>query len=285
MEFGIDISRWQGNFDFNKAKAEGVKFVIIKAGGADGGLYTDSMFATNYANAKKAGLKVGCYYYADAYSVSQGTKQISHYLSIIRGKQFDYPVAIDIENKMLQQSKATLDSIMRNMLNQLEQAGYWAAWYAGLECYYWHCDGPSMASRYTWWLPYWGSSCANLPNIQMWQFGGEINYIRSNKIAGVVCDQDYSYKDFSSLIKSKGLNGYTKAQQKPQTKTLHEGAKIKLKSTATIYGTKRKFADFVYKNTYVVQKITGANKDRVAFGPTQYGANTGAVDKAYITLV
>ena len=231
MEFGIDISRWQGNFDFSRAKAEGVKFVIIKAGGADGGLYTDSMFATNYANAKKAGLKVGCYYYADAYSVSQGTKQISHYLSIIRGKQFDYPVAIDIENKMIQQSKTTLDSIMRNMLNQLEQAGYWAAWYAGLECYYWHCDGPSMASRYTWWLPYWGSSCPNLPNIQMWQFGGEINYIRSNKIAGVVCDQDYSYKDFSSLIKSKGLNGYTKTVQP----TLKVGSKIKLKADAKVY--------------------------------------------------
>ena len=40
--FGIDTSRWQGNFDFKSAKNnEGVDFAIIKAGGADDGLYED----------------------------------------------------------------------------------------------------------------------------------------------------------------------------------------------------------------------------------------------------
>ena len=38
QRFGIDISRWQNNFDFVKAKEIGVEFVIIKAGGGDAGL-------------------------------------------------------------------------------------------------------------------------------------------------------------------------------------------------------------------------------------------------------
>ena len=42
----------------------------------------------------------------------------------------------------------------------------------------------------------------------MWQFGGETNYIRTNKIAGQVCDQDYAYVDFPSIIKNAGLNGF-----------------------------------------------------------------------------
>ena len=35
QRFGIDVSRWQGSFDFARAKSkEGVEFAIIKAGGA-----------------------------------------------------------------------------------------------------------------------------------------------------------------------------------------------------------------------------------------------------------
>ena len=57
-KFGIDISRWQGDFDFNKAVAEGVEFAIIKGGGGDAGLYTDAKFERNYREAKAKGLPV-----------------------------------------------------------------------------------------------------------------------------------------------------------------------------------------------------------------------------------
>ena len=286
--FGIDVSRWQGQFNFAQAKKEGVQFAIIKAGGADGGLYADHMFLTNYNNAKAAGLKVGAYYFFNAYSVTQATQQADHFLSIIRGKKFEYPIFADVEAGMADQPKATLDPIMRTILTKLENAGYWVGWYAGLATYYWHVDGPALASRWTWWLPYWGSTCPKLDGIQMWQFGGNTNYIRTNKIAGVVCDQDYSYKDFPTLITSRGLNGYTKAAPKPAptpAKTLKVGAKIKLKSTATVYGTNKKFASFVYNSTFVVREITGAKKDRVVFAPKATGDITGAVAASQITLV
>ena len=42
----------------------------------------------------------------------------------------------------------------------------------------------------------------------MWQFGGETNLIRSNKIAGVVCDQNYMLIDYPKLVIEKSLNGY-----------------------------------------------------------------------------
>lgn len=292
--FGIDVSRWQGNFNFAQAKKEGVEFVILKAGGADDGLYTDYMFLTNYNNARAAGLKVGCYYFFNAYNTTQATQQVSHFLSIIKGKRFEYPVFADVEAGMADQAKATLDPIMRTILTGIENGGYWAGWYAGLATYYWHVDGAALAKRWTWWLPYWGSSKPKLDNIQIWQFGGKTNYIRTNIVAGVVCDQDYAYQDYLATIKARGINGYPKTvattptkptTSKPATKTLKVGAKIKLKSTATIYGTKDKFADFVYKNTYVVQAITGAKKDRVAFGPAKTGANTGATYADQVSLV
>ena len=46
----------------------------------------------------------------------------------------------------------------------------------------------------------------------MWQFGGETNQLRNNKIAGVTCDQDYAYKDYPSIIMNAGLNGFKKPQ-------------------------------------------------------------------------
>lgn len=49
MMYGIDISHWQGNVDFEKIKTNKyrglpVSFVMLKAGGSDNGLYTDSCF-------------------------------------------------------------------------------------------------------------------------------------------------------------------------------------------------------------------------------------------------
>ena len=61
--YGIDVSMWQGEIDLEKAKKEGVEFVIIKATESK---FIDPMFERNYNAAKKAGLKVGAYMYLTA---------------------------------------------------------------------------------------------------------------------------------------------------------------------------------------------------------------------------
>lgn len=54
MTKGIDVSHWQGTIDWNKVKAAGIEFAIIKAGGSDAGTYTDSKWEANYKGAKQA---------------------------------------------------------------------------------------------------------------------------------------------------------------------------------------------------------------------------------------
>ena len=56
----------------------------------------------------------------------------------------------------------------------------------------------------------WNTECKYNGDYGMWQFGGETNKIRSNKIAGMTVDQDYAYKDYPSIMKKQGLNGYKK---------------------------------------------------------------------------
>ena len=64
--------------------------------------------------------------------------------------------------------------------------------------------------RFDKWIAQWNNSCTYNGEYGMWQFGGETNKIRSNKIAGVTCDQNYAYNDYPKIIKEKGLNGYNK---------------------------------------------------------------------------
>jgi LysM repeat protein len=67
----------------------------------------------------------------------------------------------------------------------------------------------------------------------MWQFGGETNKIRSNKVAGQVCDQDYCYVDFPAIIKAAGLNGYKKGTVDNGTQTVNGNTPVTHTETTT----------------------------------------------------
>ena len=85
MTHGIDVSAWQGSIDFNKVKKSGYEFVIIKAGGNDDGFYIDSRFESNYTSAKKAGLKVGAYYFVNRdFSTKNAQKLAEVFYNIVK---------------------------------------------------------------------------------------------------------------------------------------------------------------------------------------------------------
>lgn len=225
-KFGIDISRWQGNFILSDAvKNHGVQFAILKIGGADSATpYKDSKFDDYYKQAKAIGLPIGCYYFSKALSIEDAKKEVTHWLSLMKGKQFEYPVFVDIENKtQLAVGKNKLTSIAYYICEELEKAGYWAGIYSSESFFKTYFDD-SKLQRFTHWYARWSKTAPNVQNLQMWQFGGETNLIRSNKINGITVDQDYCYVDYPTLIKNKGLNGYGK-QAPVKKKTNAEIAK------------------------------------------------------------
>ena len=102
QKFGIDVSHWQGSFDFARAKSkEGVEFAVIKAGGADAGLYKDSQFESNYKKCEECGLPKGAYFYGNARSVADAKKEAEYFLSLLKGKRYEYPVFYDVEGSMI----------------------------------------------------------------------------------------------------------------------------------------------------------------------------------------
>jgi hypothetical protein len=224
-KFGIDISRWQGDFDFAKAVAEGVEFAIIKGGGGDDGLYTDSKFERNYKEAKAKGLPVGSYWFSKALSIAEAEKEAEYFhTNILKGKQFELPVYMDVEhNDMINLGKEKLTSIVKAFCEKMESYGYWVGIYSTK---YWFTTYMNDAELkpYAHWIAQWYTSCTYPNEFGMWQFGGETNLIRTNKVAGVTCDQNYMYVDYPTLIKNAGLNGFTKVT-KPVLKSVDEIAK------------------------------------------------------------
>ena len=216
QKFGIDISTWQKGFNFDKAKAEGVEFIILRAAYSTS---KDGQFETFYKQCKEKGIPVGAYHYSMAKTVADAKKEADFMLSVLAGKQFEYPIYIDVEDKVqMALGKDLLTSIIDTYCSTLENAGYYVgiySTYAYLNAYT-HID---KFDRYDKWIAQWASKCSCPKAYGMWQFGGETNKIRSNKVAGVVCDQDYCYKDYPSIIKSAGLNGFKKSQGTNTTPT------------------------------------------------------------------
>ena len=103
--FGIDVSTYQNEIDWQKVKADGVDFVFIRIGrrGATTGLlYEDDLFETNYAGAKENGLKVGVYFFSQAISEKEAREEADWVKKHLSGKQIDFPVVYDCEEVVLE---------------------------------------------------------------------------------------------------------------------------------------------------------------------------------------
>lgn len=219
--FGIDISKWQKGFDFDKAKAEGVEFVILRGAYS---VYKDSCFEDFYKQCKAKSIPVGIYHYSMAKTVDEAKKEAVFMLSVLSGKQFEYPVCLDVEDDVQKAlGKDLLTSIIQTYCDTLEKAGYYVSIYS---TYYFLRDYTHIdkLDKYDKWIAQWAKECTCSKPYGMWQFGGETNLIRTNKVAGVTCDQDYAYKDYPTIIKNAGLNGFEKPMEQPN-KTVEEVVK------------------------------------------------------------
>ena len=219
--FGIDVSRYQGNFNMDQAAAEGVKFCIARIGGADDKklhFYKDSTFDQNYNNCKRLGLSIGAYYLFNANTLQEAEAEAKHFLQLLGDKQLDYPIALDIEGYVVASTpKETLVQCIVRMGDILEKAGWFVVLYGCLSrmnSTFWD----ARLDRFDRWVACYSKNKPTLKGgreFGIWQFGGTTNYIRTNKVAGVVCDQDYSYRDYSTAIKASGLNNYKNPEPTP----------------------------------------------------------------------
>jgi len=212
--FGIDISVWQRGMKLATAKSEGASFVIIR------GMYgnaKDVVFEDFYKEAKNTGLGIGVYQWGRASNVAQAREEAQLLIEYcLKGKTFDYPIYYDVEDKiLLNKGVNETTEIVKAWCETIENAGYFAGVYMNQSCFQYEVLGGELAKLYSQWRAYWTTEDRK-PICQMWQFGGETNLIRTNRVAGYVCDQDFAYEDFPNIIKKVCLNGYNNIFPSPK---------------------------------------------------------------------
>jgi GH25 family lysozyme M1 (1,4-beta-N-acetylmuramidase) len=206
---GIDVSTYQRNVDYKKLKASGIDFVIIRAGYGNALAYPsqfDPMFESHYNAAKAAGLHVGAYWYVYANTVSGMQAEAKSFVSKLKGKQFDYPVFFDIEDKAQKgMTKAQMTAMVNAGCEILENAGYWVGIYSFIAMLNAQFE-KSICDRYSLWVAQWDvQKCTYNGSVNIWQYTDKAYY---NGFNGRL-DGDISYEDYPTRIKAAGKNGYT----------------------------------------------------------------------------
>lgn len=281
---GIDVSKWQGEIDWNKVKSAGIKFAMIRLGygSANGdacGL--DGYFEKNVANAVKAGVDVGCYFYSYATSVEAAKKEAAYVVSVLNKYKgvFTYPVAFDLEDKTQQGlGKTVLTDMVIAFGDAIEKAGFYASLYSNLNWLKNYLEDSRLA-RFDHWLAQWASAPSYNGAFGMWQSSstGSVSGVSGN------VDTDIAYKDYPTIIKGKKLNGFTSASQKPTvpdqpvtppastpTAAFKAGDLVKITGTK-YYGGQPIPAWVKAKNWYVSSAPAGS--DRIVIDKSEDGKN------------
>lgn len=194
---GIDISYANKNLDFDKIRAGGVCFAIIRTGYRQ---KTDEMFESHIRNAINAGLDVGVYCYCTAKTPAEAKREAEYALELIKPYRLTYPVFYDIEDqKVLSLSKTKLTNVALSFLETVEKANYRGGLYSNPSILENNLNREKILERYDLWLAHW----TNDPNQaskykfgqKMWQWGAERIYGSGGNV-----DCDICYVDYPAII-------------------------------------------------------------------------------------
>lgn len=202
---GIDISKWQATIDWKKVKSDGVEFAIIRSGwGKESPSQKDKCFEQNYSGCKANGIPCGSYHYSYADCVNDAVLEARFCLKNIAGKQFEYPIIFDIEDRtMLSLSTRTRTDICKAFCEEIEKNGYHAMIYCNVDWYRNKLFGDELAKRFDFWIAHWYVAKPAI-NCGIWQKSetGRINGISGN------VDLNEAFKDYPAIMKIKSLNGF-----------------------------------------------------------------------------
>ena len=208
---GIDVSEWQKTIDWEKVKAAGIDFAMIKAG--SGRNRIDPQFKYNISECNRLGIPCGVYWFSYAYTEELARNEAKYCLAAIAPYKLDYPVAYDFEYDSVDNAeklgieitKEMASSFARAFLGEIEAARYYAQLYTNADYLTRYFDS-ELAKRYDVWLAQWPSK----PNLDTKpsQAGGIWQYSNTGSVDGISVrvDLDAAYYDYPGIIEKNGLN-------------------------------------------------------------------------------
>jgi lysozyme len=180
---GIDVSKWQGDVDWNAARKAGVRFAFARA--TYGENTVDGTFARNFQEMKAAGILRGAYHF---YVIGQDPeKQARLFLETASLSPGDLAPALDLEREDKSSTpipdRATLGAAVQTWLDIVERStGCKPFIYTNAS--FWNQYMPATFGAYPLWIAHWGAKAPTLPkgftNWVLWQYSntGNVNGVQ-----------------------------------------------------------------------------------------------------------
>ena len=198
---GIDVSRYQGNIDWQAAAADGVDFAFIRVayrGYETGKIQEDSYFRRNIEEAQKAGIRVGVYVYSQAVTEDEAREEAAYLMHKIAGYQMDLPLVFDYEfagktgrlydaykNGNLGREKAT--SICLAFCRYVKSFGYDSIVYANASMLNNQLNADKLEDETEIWLANYTTNTAYRGDFEYWQ------YTSSGQVDGIYTKVDCNF--------------------------------------------------------------------------------------------
>ena len=223
----IDVSGWQGDIDWAKAKADGVEGAIIRLGYGEGN-NADKKAQRNISECKRLGIPFGIYWYSYADTPALAKEEGADVVAKL--KQFGvnpsdlaYPVYYDLEKWTWEGHQPPTDpnvynNIVNNWYSALQSAGYKNL---GVYSYTSYLQGPlKHADIYakTTWVAQYGARMGfdSFPtNSRGWQYtsSGKVGGIRGNVDMNAFGNKEYvnggSSNDLQAAIDVRRMTAVT----------------------------------------------------------------------------
>ena len=270
-ESGIDISEWHENVDWEKVKAAGIDFVMLRAGyrgyGAAGNMRRDSCFDKHIIAAYDAGLSVGVYFYSQAITAEEAKDEALFTLDIIEPyrDKISYPVVFDTEYCPVADARTNVNPISNELRTDMAQAfvdtvrdsGYTPMIYASPSWINDKMQYERVKAMCDIWIAHWTDTTSFSP-YTMWQYTetGKVDGVPGNADRNVSL-VDYSTKRFTIKYNANGGAG-------------------EMADTECIYGEN----NLCSENAFVKEgySFVGWSAYRQSDGKTQYTNGKGDVD-------
>lgn len=205
----VDISKWQGQVDFDRLKsclAPGdFLSVIVRAGYGGSGKTIDQFAHRNLTEAKRVGLPVGLYWYApeplaSLVQIDNIIKKIEDFARLYKP---EYPLFLDVEGEQNWQS---LEKPLNYFITQMTNRGMYPGLYGSEQVLYKRVNMKNIAPDLNW--ARWVAKYSNKEPACDWDIW---QYTSKGKIRGISgnVDKNRCQKDYKKIIKERKLNFWT----------------------------------------------------------------------------
>ena len=182
--FGIDVSHWQGDIDWDRVAPQ-IDFAIIRCGyGDDLEKQDDKYWFQNADACTRLGIPFGVYLMSYAVTDAQARSEAQHVLRLVEGYDLTLPIYLDLEDTKYILPNCSNEDILRHakiFCEIIENAGY--------EC--------GIYSNYNWWTNYLTS-----PEYDQWDRW----FARYASAPGY--SKDYTIWQYTEEGTMAGINGY-----------------------------------------------------------------------------